>query len=179
MELHDISYIVSYRDIKYPRLELRTGELLLVLPFGYEPEVLLNKHKDWIFKKIDFIEKCLKDSSNKEIINRTEKKFKALIYSFVKKISKELGIGLNKLYFRKMKTKWASCSFKRNLTINTLMRYLPEYLIEYIIFHEIVHIIEKKHNDKFWGIISKRFNNYQQFERDLFTYWFRICKQSI
>lgn len=176
-ELHNIHYKVSYRDIKYPRLEFTTGELLFILPLGHKPDTLLNKHKSWILKKINFIRECLKDSSNIEIFKRTEKEFKDTVCSIVKKTAKELGVKLNKLYFRKMKTKWASCSPKRNLTINMLMRYLPEQLIKYIIFHEIVHIIEKRHNDRFWRVVSKKFINYQRLEKDLFVYWFRVRKR--
>lgn len=177
MVQHNLQYKVSYRDIKYPRLEFTSGELLVILPFGHKPDLLFKKHKGWILKKINFIEECLKDSSNIKIFKRTEKEFKAIIYSVVEKISEELNITLNKLYFRKMKTKWASCSAKRNLTVNMLMRYLPEQLLKYIIFHEIVHIIEKRHNNTFWEIVSKKFVNYQKFERDLFIYWFRVRKR--
>jgi len=207
MGLKGIEYKVSYRNIKYPRLEFRTGELLLILPYGQNPEVILEKHKNWVLKKTRFIKECLKFPSNKEIVKRTDKDFKELVYSFVEIISKELGLevnpvrklgrgiksrprkrgistswqgtghfsnGVNKIYFRKMRTKWASCSPKRNLIINTVMKYLPEHLIEYVIFHETTHIIEKRHNEKFWSIISKRFNNYRDLEKDLFGYWFLI-----
>ena len=85
---------------------------------------------------------------------------------------------MKKIYFRKMKTKWASCSAKRNLTINTLMKYLPDYLIKYVIFHEIAHLKEKRHNDEFWKIVSKKFVNYQKLERDLFVYWFQVAKRT-
>ncbi len=177
MELHNISYKVSYRNVKYPRLEFKTGELLFVLPLGREPEILLEKHRGWIQRSIEFIKGCLKDSSDKEIVERRDKEFRTLVYSFVAKHTKELGVELNSIYFRKMRTKWASCSSKRNLTINKLMKHLPEHLVEYVIFHEIAHIIEKRHNDKFWKIISKEFNNYQELERDLFIYWFGVAKR--
>lgn len=75
-----------------------------------------------------------------------------------------------------MRTKWASLSHKKNLTINRLMKSLPEHLIKYIIFHEITHAIERRHNDRFWGIISGKFANYRKLDRDLFIYWFRVIK---
>jgi len=81
---------------------------------------------------------------------------------------------IHKIYFRRMKTKWASCSLKGNLTVNTLMKYLPEELIRYVIFHETAHLIERRHNDRFWGIISQKFGNYEKMEQDLFSYWFLI-----
>src|ERR1700756_5654396 len=121
MEIHNILYKVSYRNVKHPRMEFKTGELLFVLPLGCNPEVLLEKHRDWIIRKITFIKECLKDSLDKDIDERTNKEFKNLVYSIVEKYSRELGVELNNVYFRKMKTKWASCSSKRNLTVNVLM----------------------------------------------------------
>jgi len=169
-----IKYKVSYRNVKYPRLEFKTGELLLVLPYGQDPKVFLEKHRHWIVKKNKFIRECLNLSSDKEVVKRTDEEFKGLVLPLVEKICKELDLRINKVYFRQMRTKWASCSPRRNLTINKLMRYLPEYLIEYIVFHEITHIIERRHNKRFWGIVAKRFNNYRELEQDLFRYWFLI-----
>lgn len=79
-------------------------------------------------------------------------------------------VSVNKIYFRKMKTKWASCSSKKNLTINTLLRYLPKDLIEYVIYHEMAHLVEKRHNERFWKIISHRFPDYKKVEKELFIY---------
>lgn len=178
MELHNIPYSVSHRNVKYPRLEFRTGKLLLVLPFGDKPDPILNKHKKWILKKMSFVEDCLKHASGKRRVARTEKEFRDLTFSLVKKALIELGGRLNHIYFRMMRTKWASLSSNRNLTINRLMKHLPEHLLIYVIFHEIVHLKEKRHNNKFWERISKKFSNYQELEKDLFIYWFRVANNS-
>lgn len=172
-----ITYKISHRDVKYPRLEFKTGELVCVLPFGESPDILLEKHKDWIDKKSKFIEECLKAAENKELILRENNQFKELIYSYVDQVCNELAVQLNNIYFRRMKTKWASLSPQRNLTVNVLMKHLPVYLIEYIIFHEIVHTLEKRHNEHFWKIVAGRFSDYQDRERDLFIYWFLIAKR--
>ncbi|MBU4491936.1 MAG: M48 family metallopeptidase, partial [Euryarchaeota archaeon] len=83
-------------------------------------------------------------------------------------IFRNLKISINNIYFRRMKSKWGSRSSKKNLTINTLLRYLPDNLIEYVIFHEMVHLIERKHNERFWGFISGKFNNYKDKEKELY-----------
>ena len=174
MEPPNIPYKVSHRNVKYPRIEFKTGELLLILPPGCKPDRLLEKHKSWILNKARFIKECLKDTPAKKLVRRSEGEFKNLILSFVKDASIELGKGLNRVYFRTMKTKWASCSSKRNLTINRLMRFLPEPILRYVIFHEIAHLRDKRHNRRFWKRISKRFDNYQELEKDLFIYWFKL-----
>lgn len=170
-----IEYKVSYRDIKYPRLEFKAGELLCVLPFGHEQDSLLEKHRVWIDKKSDFIAKCLSDAKNKKLTKRTDEEFKKLVFKYIDSASRELNAGLNGIFFRTMRTKWASLSPKRNLTLNTLMTHLPEQLIEYITFHETAHTIEKRHNEKFWDIIARKFGDHSEMEGDLFAYWFVIA----
>lgn len=177
MVLNNYSYEVSYRDIQYPRIELKTGKLLLVLPFGYCPDTFYKEHSGWIFKKTNFIKGCLDSARDKELAERSDGEFKRLIYDTVEKISLNLKIEIGRVYFRKMRTKWASLSSAKNLTVNGFMKYLPQRLIEYIIFHEIVHIIEKKHNNRFWEIIEMRYKDYQGLERELFEYWFKVSEK--
>jgi len=77
---------------------------------------------------------------------------------------------------KKMKTEWGSYSTKGNLTINTLLKYLPNKLIEYVILHEMTHSQERKHNERFWKIISKKIKEHQKREKDLLVYWFLVQK---
>ncbi len=179
MESINIPYNVSYRSIKYPRLEFGTGTLLLVLPYGYEAEKVINKHKRWINKKCKFIEECLKEAEGIEINPRSEEKFRDMVCSLGERSAEELNVEIKNIFFRVMKTKWASCSTKKNLTINKLMKYLPEHLLEYVIFHEVAHLLERTHSDKFWEIISMKYPNYQKLERGLFVYWFKLTKRTL
>jgi len=171
-----VEYRVNYRKIKYPRLEFKTGTLHLILPHEENPMDIIENHKNWIDRKENFIKKCLKDAKKKKIVVRTEEEFRNIVFNLVNKDSKRLRLKVGKVFFRKMQTKWASCSTKKNLTINTLMKYLPENLIEYIIYHELTHLLEKRHNERFWNLISNRFINYAELEKGLFSYWFLINK---
>ena len=76
-----------------------------------------------------------------------------------------------------MKSKWGSLSSRKNLTINRYVKYLPNWLIKYIVFHEMVHLIERKHNERFWKIIGAKYKNYQRYETYLLKYWFLIQKK--
>ncbi len=174
MALNNYPYEISNRNIKYPRLELKTGKPVFILPFGYDPDCFYKKHENWIFKKINFVEECLDNAKNKKLIERTDDCLKKLVYEMTEKISLELRVKINKTYFRKMQTKWASLSPLKNLTINILIKYLPQYLIEYIIFHELVHVIEKKHNARFWKMVENRYKFYKNLEKELFEYWFKV-----
>jgi predicted metal-dependent hydrolase len=187
-----VPYRVSYRDVKYPRLEFITGELLLILPHGYEPEILLRKHKRWILNKSRLLKECLEESLKIELVERTEDELKALVNIFAQEAGLRFKIQSSrfkiqsskfkiqdsrfKMRFRRMRTKWASCSRKGTFTFNTLMKYLPEHLVRYVVFHEMAHLVEKRHNEKFWRLLSKVFSNFEEMERELLIYWFGIMK---
>jgi predicted metal-dependent hydrolase len=173
-----VAYTVTYRDVKHPRLEYKTGTLRLVLPKTYKSEKeTLEKYNKWIQKKELVIRKALDEASAKNLnLTRTDKELRSLIYLLAQNFQAELSTKINKIYFRKMKTKWASRSENRNLTVNTLLKYLPQDIIEYVVYHEITHSIERKHNGKFWTIITKKFPDCQTKEKDLLTYWFIIQK---
>jgi predicted metal-dependent hydrolase len=174
----DIRYGISRRDIKYPRLEFKTGGLLLVLPKNADEGEIIKKHERWICQRSRDIETALKESRKKRLdLDRTEDEFKRLVDSFVEEVARELGVNINHLYFRKMKSKWGSCSSKKNLTINTLLKYLPENLLRYVVYHETVHLVERKHNERFWGLVSSKFENHQEDEKELLVYWFLIQRR--
>lgn len=174
----NIDYTVDYRNIKYPRLEYKTGNLHLILPKNYENETtILNKHQKWITRKEQIIKQALKEAENKTLnTTRTEKELKQLVHTTIQNYQKEQHLKVNKVFFRKMRTKWASYSKNRNLTINTQLKHLPKQLIEYIIYHELTHSIERKHNERFWKKIETKFKNHQQTEKELLIYWFLIQK---
>ena len=171
----NLEYETDYRSIKYPRLEFKTGKLLLVLPKNYgEEKNLIEKHKEWIYKKSLIIDLAKKEAKNKKIKPIHEKRFKDLVVNLAKKFSKEMDVKINKIYFKNLKSKWASCTPKRNLTFNILARYLPKSLIKYIVLHEIVHLKEKKHNAEFWKLIARKFRDYERKEKELLAYWFYV-----
>jgi predicted metal-dependent hydrolase len=169
----------DYRNIKYPRLEFKTGELTLILPRGYDKEnALLKRHEKWISRKTALIEQSLDDAKGKDLnFLRTDEEFIQFTRSTITKIQTTHNLTTNRTYFKKMKSKWGSYSSKQNITINTLLKFLPDELIEYVIFHEMVHSLERKHNKRFWYIISKRYQDYQAKERELLSYWFLLQKE--
>ena len=172
----EVEYDVDYRDIRYPRLEFRTGNLLLVLPKNTKDhKEVIDKHKNWIYKKNSEIISSLKESKDKKLVmDRTIGEFKESVKNKVNLFSLEHNLNINGVRFRTMNSKWASCSSQKNLTINTLLKYLPDRLIDYVVYHEVMHLKERKHNEKFWGIVNRKFLDHQKIEKELFLYWFLV-----
>jgi predicted metal-dependent hydrolase len=172
-------YKVEYRNVKHPRCEFKTGSLLIVLPKkGWTPEQVLEKYDGWIKRKQATINTAIQKSTETSINKtRTDSQLKILVNGYAESAQKDLNTKINKIYFREMKTKWASHSQNNNLTINTRLRYLPEDLISYIVYHETAHNLERKHNENFWALIKRKHSDFQNKEKSLLTYWFLIQKQ--
>lgn len=62
----------------------------------------------------------------------------------------------NEFGIKKMKTKWGTCNPEaRRIWINLELAKKPPECLEYIVVHEMVHLIERSHNEKFVGLMSK------------------------
>ena len=171
-----VDYEVIRRDVKYPRLEIKTDYLYLIIPSEYEkPEELLEKHKNWIYKKISVIKASQREAETRKLeLERSDEEFKNIVFSLVDKVSHELKVCVNQIRFRRMKSRWGSCSSKGNVNFNMYLKYLPPLFIEYIVFHEIAHLVEMGHNKKFWDIISTKFPDHKELEAELLIYWLSV-----
>jgi hypothetical protein len=67
-----------------------------------------------------------------------------------------MGVKVEKLLVRRMKTKWGSCNYKAgNILLNTELAKKPHECLEYIIVHELAHILEPTHNASFTILMDK------------------------
>jgi len=171
-------YDVVHRNIKFPRLEFKTGTLLVVLPKGEKETRILKKHRQWIENKYKIIEEAKEAAKDCEIVTRESDEFRALIKELIVNFSRELGCDPGHLYVKKMVSKWASCSKKGNITVNSLLAMLPKSLVEYVVYHELAHLKYRKHDDFFWKCIGKKFANPNGLEKELCFYWFRLQNTS-
>ncbi|MDH5655947.1 MAG: M48 family metallopeptidase [Spirochaetia bacterium] len=59
-----------------------------------------------------------------------------------------------KLRFRRMKSRWGSCSLKAGITLNTRLMHLPVKLIDHVILHELCHLRIQNHGKDFYQMLS-------------------------
>ena len=174
----EVEYEVIHRKVKHTRLEIKTDKIRIIMPLNYnKDEEIIKNHEKWIYNKLSRIKKFQKDSETKELnFIRTDKEFRNMVQVSVKNLSNELDVNVNKVYFKKMKIRWGSCSTKKNVNINVYLMHLPAYLIEYVVYHELAHLMEMGHNKRFWKIISNKYPDYKIMEEELLVYWLLVRK---
>jgi len=79
-----------------------------------------------------------------------------VLNEMVKKWQKIIDVQVNYLAIRKMKTRWGTCDEKtKRMWFNLKLVKKLESCIEYVVVHELVHLLERKHNDKFASLMDK------------------------
>jgi predicted metal-dependent hydrolase len=77
-------------------------------------------------------------------------RLKELAPPIIEKWEKLMGLSLNELGIKKMKTKWGSCNREAGrIWLNLELAKKPFHCVEYIIVHELVHLLERNHNSNF------------------------------
>jgi len=175
-----IYYDRIYRRIKVPRLEFEKGRLSVILPLGYKNErKLIERHARWIKNRHESFREIGEISRNLVIPQPMDiDAFRNFIEGKARAFSRELGVEAGEVVSRKLKSRWGSCTGRGKITVNSILRFLPEKLIEYIIFHETAHLVEKKHNKRFYAIIKRKFQDTEKIEKELSAYWHILFPRS-
>jgi predicted metal-dependent hydrolase len=74
---------------------------------------------------------------------------------------------INRIAIKNTKTRWGSCSSKRNLNFNYKIIYLRPELADYLIVHELCHLGELNHSKRFWTLVVKTIPNYVEINKEL------------
>ena len=91
---------------------------------------------------------------------------KAVVPELIAKWKPILGVSVNRFFVQQMKTKWGSCNPRAGtLRLNTELAKKPKECIEYIVVHEMVHLLERRHNDRFRAYMD-RFMPQWRFHRE-------------
>ena len=79
----------------------------------------------------------------------------ALIPPIIARWEPIVGKKVSRWGVKRMKTRWGSCNMKaRRIWLNLELAKLPLICLEYVILHEMVHLLERLHNDRFYGYLD-------------------------
>ena len=59
---------------------------------------------------------------------------------WIETLSSKLGLTYKRITVRKQKTRWGSCSGKRNINLNQNLLFLPKRMVHYVLLHELSHL---------------------------------------
>jgi len=93
--------------------------------------------------------------NKKRVFELLEKFFKDYAKYFLKErldqLSEQFSLPYNRLTVRAQKTRWGSCSSKKNINLNYRLIFIKRELLDYILLHELVHTIHMNHSNAYWA----------------------------
>ena len=112
-----------------------------------------------------------------EEIEEATAKAKEIIPPRVKYYAEMLGVSYNRISIKTPKTRWGSCSSKKNLNFSALLVFMPEEIMDSVIVHELCHLKEMNHSKRFYDEILSIMPDYHEREKWLKTNGYKFTSR--
>jgi predicted metal-dependent hydrolase len=174
VDLEGIPCQLVRRSRRRVRIAFHSGRLRMVLPRHLDPLPIIDRYREWILEKHAWFQRQQLLAERQPLVQRSNEAFLGLVRGLSGKYSailavKPLGIG-----FRRMKSKWGSCSSKGKISLNTWLQVLPEELVAYIVCHELAHLKVRNHGPEFKALVRRHFPHFRDLDRQLKLYSLKI-----
>lgn len=163
---------------KYMNLSIRPFRgIRVAVPRGVSlesAEAFALSKTDWIIRhlpRLKAMEQALRErQKTQSIIPIDRPAAKARLIKRLDELSQKHGLPYNRVFVKSQKTRWGSCSAKKNINLNIQLAGLPETLMDYAIVHELVHTKILNHSRDFWEELENRLPGALRFDRELRKY---------
>ncbi len=71
----------------------------------------------------------------------------------------------NLVRFKRMYSRFGSCSNKRNINISYNLLFAPREVFRYVCVHELAHLKEFNHSQRFWALVEEAMPDYREKEK--------------
>ena len=169
----DFTYTLIKSKRKTISLEVREDGVIVRAPnrtTKREADAFVRKHEAWIVKKREQIaaRKTMEQSVprlSEEELRKLAALAKAVIPLRVAHYARLMGARYGKVTLRCQKTRWGSCSAKKNLNFNILLMLPPPEVIDSVVVHELCHLLEMNHSARFYERVYAVYPAYDRWNR--------------
>ena len=67
-----------------------------------------------------------------------------------------IGVEANEVRIKNMRTKWGTCNIRdKRIWLNLQLAKKSVKCVEYVVVHELIHLLEPRHNARFYAYMDK------------------------
>ena len=116
-----------------------------------------------------YVRKNASFENKQRVINEWHRKeLKNILPKLVEHWEEKIGVEVDFYGIRQMKTRWGTCNIeKKRIWLNLELAKKPIHCLEYILVHEMIHLLERKHNEKFENYMDNYLSNWKQIKAEL------------
>lgn len=89
------------------------------------------------------------------LLNWLRKQARLALNEAVAHFAPQLNHHPHKVMVRDTKSRWGSCSTKKNLSFSWRLIMAPPDILHYVVAHEMAHLVEMNHSADFWKIVDQ------------------------
>ena len=165
-----MKYDIVFSKRRTVSLSIKNGELTVRAPYGTSDkriaEILL-KHEKWIKNNL---EKSLRKEEkfahlSEEEIKNLKKEAKKYFDFKTKEFSEIMGLKYGRITITSAKTRFGSCSSKKNIAFSYRLMLYPEAAREYVVVHELCHLVHMNHSKNFYQLLMRYLPDYKERRR--------------
>ena len=128
-----------------PQVELRAGTMLMRVRLGASEEMRKAVVAGWYRQTL-----------------------RAAAQPLIEVWERRLRVEVRRLFVQQMRTKWGSCNTTaRSIRLNTELAKKSRECLEYVVLHELVHLIERRHDDRFREYMDRFMPQWRQYRDEL------------
>lgn len=150
------------------------GAFVVTAPYTMSHGVIekfIIQKSQWVIDKLQhfkrFTDGAVKGKKSKRDFAIHKEHARILAHARLAYFNETYKFNYNRISIRNQKSRWGSCSSKRNLNFNYKIALLPERLADYIIVHELCHLGEFNHSRKFWDLVAQTIPNHVELRKEL------------
>ena len=85
----------------------------------------------------------------------------------IKYYAKIMNLEYTEIKYKKMRSRWGSCSSLRVITLNTQLLKLKKEQIDYVVVHELAHLVHMNHSKNFHSLVGEYIPDAKSIRKEL------------
>lgn len=137
---------------------------LIIVEGNFRPKVIIEH--DSIIMKVK--QGSLAEQREKQLYNWYRTQLKKLVPRFIKTWEPQMNVRVSEFGIKRMRTKWGTCNVvAKRIWLSLELARKPLECLEYVVVHEMVHLLERKHGDRFVSLMNKFLPQWRHYKEEL------------
>jgi len=106
-------------------------------------------------RSLTLADPAVQKAARSAAIRALRKEAERLLPQRLHQLAERNGFTFSNVQIKQLKSRWGSCSSKKEITLNLFLMQLPWHLIDYVLLHELTHTKVMQHGAPFWQELER------------------------